>query len=131
MGITEAASRKIFLMKVRDHQEEYYYGIFYSPKQGWQIARRLKDDLPAIWNDPETVPCEELDYLEGERFVVCRIPCYIRGENKGNPKWEADEAAVCKDTLTGALAWLKRKIEKKHLEVLITDPEVDPYEQKD
>lgn len=131
MGITEAASRKIFLMKVRDHQAEYYYGIFYSPKQGWQIARRLKDDLPAIWNDPETVPCEELDYLEGERFVVCRIPCYIRGENKGNPKWEADEVAVCKNTLTDALAWLKRKIEKKHLEVLITDPEVDPYEQKD
>lgn len=131
MGITEAASRKIFLMKVRGHQGEYYYGIFYSPKQGWQIARRLKDDLPAIWNDPEAVPCEELDYLEGERFVVCKIPCYIRGENKGNPKWEADEVLVCKDTLTGALAWLKRKIEKKRLEVLITDPEVDPYEQKD
>lgn len=110
MGITEAASRKVFLMKVRDHQGEYYYGIFYSPK--------------------ETVPCEELDYLEGERFVVCRIPCYIRGENKGNPKWEADEVAVCKDTLTGALAWLKRKIEKKHLEVIVSDPEVDPYEQK-
>lgn len=129
MGITEAASRKVFLVKVRDRQEEYYYGIFYVPKQGWQIARRLKDDLPAIWNDPDTVPCEELDYLEGERFVVCRIPCYIRGENKGNPKWEADEVAVCKNTLTGALAWLKRKIEKKHLEVLIADPEVDPYEK--
>lgn len=127
MGITEAASRKVFLMKVRDHQGEYYYGIFYVPKQGWQIARRLKDDLPAIWNDPDTVPCEELDYLEGDRFVVCRIPCYVRGENKGNPKWEADEVAVCKNTLTDALAWLKRKIEKKHLEVLIADPEVAPY----
>jgi len=129
MGITEAASRKVFLMKVRDHQGEYYYGIFYSPKQGWQIARRLKDDLPAIWNDPEAVPCEELDYLEGDRFVVCKIPCYIRGENKGNPKWEADEVAACKNTLTDALAWLKRKIEKKHLEVLIADPEVNPYEK--
>ena len=62
--------------------------------------------------------------------MVCRIPCYIRGENKGNPKWEADEVAVCKGTLTGALAWLKRKIEKKHLEVIVSDPEVDPYEQK-
>lgn len=130
MGITEAAYRKVFLMKVRERQTEYYYGIFYSPERGWQIARRLKDDLPAIWNDPEAVPCEELDYLEGARFAVCRIPCYIRGENKGNPKWEADEVSVCKYTLTDALAWLKRKIEKKHLEVLITDPEVHDEEKK-
>lgn len=131
MGITEAESRKIFLMRVRDHQAEYYYGIFYLPKWGWQIARRLKDDLPAIWNDPEAVPCEELDYLEGERFVVCRIPCYIRGKNKGNPKWEADEVAVCENTLTGALAWLKRKIKKNRLEIIVSDPEVAPYEQRD
>lgn len=131
MGITEVANRKVFLMKVRDHQTEYYCGIFYLPKQGWQIARRLKDDLPAIWNDPEAVSCGELDYLEGERFVVCRIPCYIRGKNKGNPKWEADEVAVCENTLTGALAWLKRKIKKNRLEIIVSDPEVDPYEQRD
>lgn len=130
MGITEAASRKIFLMKVRDHQAEYYYGIFYSPKQGWQIARRLKDDLPAIWNDPETVPCEELDYLEGERFAVCRIPCYVRGENKGNPKWEADEVLATRYTLTDAIAWIKRMIKKKGLEIIKAEPEVHDEEKK-
>lgn len=129
MGITEAASRKIFLMKVRDHQAEYYYGIFYSPERGWQIARRLKDDLPAIWNDPEAVPCEELDYLEGERFVVCRIPCYIRGENKGNPKWEADEVLATRYTLTDAIAWIKRMIKKKGLEIIKAEPEVHDEEK--
>ncbi len=130
MGITEAASRKILLMKVRKGTEEYYLGIFYFAKPGWQIARDLKDDLPAMWKDLDSVPCEELDYLEGERFSVRKIPCYIRGENKGNPKWEADENLTDKNTLTKALAWLKKKIRKNRLEIIVSDPEVDPYEQK-
>lgn len=58
----------------------------------------------------------------GKKGILCLMNFPI-------PKWEADEVAVCKNTLTGALAWLKRKIEKKHLEVLIADPEADPYEK--
>lgn len=131
MGITEAASRKILLMKVRKGMEEYYLGIFYFAKPGWQIARDLKDDLPAMWKDLDSVPCEELDCLEGERFSVRKIPCYVRGENKGNPKWEADENLTDKNTLTKALAWLKKKIRKNRLEIIVSDPEVDPYEQRD
>ncbi|WP_329758314.1 hypothetical protein [Allisonella histaminiformans] len=125
MGIVEIENRKILLLKVRTMAgKEYYLALLYSPRPGWMIGKGMGKEMEEVWDNPDLLTPEKCNELEGERFLIYQVPPYIRGENKGKPKWEKSIFLKSCESLKDAVWWIKAEVGIKVLKIIYSKPDV-------
>lgn len=125
MGITEIITKKVLLLKVRAMTgKEYYLVLLHRPIPGWMIGKEMEKEMAELWKNPDLLTPEKCNELEGNRFYIYQVPPYIRGENKGKPKWEKYIYLKSCESLKDAVQWIKAEVGIKVLKIIYSEPDV-------